>query len=597
MKSPRLAPLFLACLLAACGGGGDNAGSDAASADSPPEMSAAVLADSVVAPLYALDFVAPAASGIDLNDDGDVVGKSRADPGCGPFCLPPEDPVAWRAGQRIVLPLVGGVDASSQYPLYINNNGTIAGVTGTIGSSTRAALWKPDGAGYAGRDLGVYPGTSSVDVFGLDDQDRLVGWATVGGAIASIALPFMWSPTTGMVDLAALGYPDERPAAMSRGGKVVTGGSWYQLGEPGRAVRLPPPPAGYLGPGANGSAINDSGDQAHFLASITSTQNLVYPFRLSAGGSWQPIAGPTGPLAASGMGSISAGQDVTFTALGTGMLAPGPAGAGQPLADRISRAYPGATVGRAGPINASGQILAQVLIGRSHRLVKLTPATACPSDCLVAASLTMAGQFVEDPKLPGSCVQGGRMYNISAVSVTITSETGVPIANALVSGRFLDDYWTNRQVTGTTDGSGVVSWSLKGPCGVGAVAFLVENAALGTRSFDRTRGTLSGFVIPGSTAEALAQPAPTPPDGAAPVAVAAVTCMAGRTCSFAATGSYDPDGSIAAFRWADNSGAVWSTQAVFTRTFAKAGKQSVALQVTDDSGLSATKKVTFTVLR
>jgi hypothetical protein len=78
---------------------------------------------------------------------------------------------------------------------------TIAGLTGTIGSSTRAALWKPDGTGYVARDLGVYPGTSSVGVFGLDDQDRLVGWATLGGAIASIALPFMWSPATGMVNL------------------------------------------------------------------------------------------------------------------------------------------------------------------------------------------------------------------------------------------------------------------------------------------------------------------------------------------------------------------------------------------------------------
>jgi hypothetical protein len=248
-------------------------------------------------------------------------------------------------------------------------------------------------------------------------------------------------------------------------------------------------------------------------------------------------------------------------------------------------------------MNASGQILARVMIGRSQRLVKLTPATACAADCLVSRSLTVISQFVEDPALPGSCVQGGRMYNISAAAVTITSETGAPLANALVSGRFLDDYWTNRQVTGITDASGVVRWSLKGPCGVGAVAFLVENAALGTRIFDRTRGTLSGSAIPVATTGTVPEPTPTAPAGAAPVAVAAVTCTAGRTCNFAATGSYDPDGSIAAYRWTENSGAVWSTQAVFTRTFAKAGKQSVTLQVTDNSGLSASRKVAFTVLR
>jgi hypothetical protein len=362
---------------------------------------------------------------------------------------------------------------------------------------------------------------------------------------------------------------------------------------------LPPPPAGFLGAGANGSAINDAGDQAHLLVSITSTQNLVYPFRLSARGSWQPIAGATGPMSGSGMGAISAGQDVTFTALGTGMVAPGPAGVGQPLGDRLSPAYPGATIGNAGPMNASGQILAQVMIGRSHRLVKLTPAKACASDCLVSRALAMTGQFVQDPKLPGSCVPGGKMYNVSAVSVAMTSETGAPLANVLVSGRFMDDYWTNRQVTGTTDASGVVSWSLKGPCGVGAVAFLVENAALGTRVFDRTRGTLSASVIPGTgtSTTPVPDPGPAPADGVAPIAAAAVTCTAGRICTFAATPSYDPDGSIAAYRWTENNGTVWSTQAVFSRTFAKAGKDSVTLQVTDNSGLSASKKVAFTVLR
>ena len=603
MRSHQLTPLFLAFILAACGGTGGSAGDDGPVAASlaaiPPAQGAAVLADSLVAPMYAVDFVAPAARGADLNDDGDVVGKSYADPGCGPFCLPPEDAVVWKGGQRIVLPTVPGVDASSQYPLFINKLGTIAGVTGTIGSSTRAAVWKPDASGYGVRDLGVFPGTSSVDIFGLDDQDRLVGWATLGGAVPSIALPFMWSQAKGMQDLAALGYPNERPAAMSPGGKVVTWGSWYQLGDPAHVVPLPPPPLGYLLPGANGSAINDNGDSAHFLASVTSTQNFVYAFRLSAHGSWQQISGPTGPLSGSGMGSISAGQDVSFTALGTGMVAAGPAGAGEPLGNRLSPAYPGATVVEAGSMNASGQILAQVVIGRSRRLVKLAPTTACASDCVVSRALTVTAQFVQDSALPGSCVQGGKMYNLSTVSAMFTSETSAPLANVLVSGRFLDDYWTNRQVTGTTDASGVVTWTQKGPCGVGAIAFLVEHAALGTRIFDRTVGTLSGSAVPVASTQPLGNPGPTPTPaaGAAPIAAAVVTCTAGRTCSFAATPSYDPDGTIVAWRWTENNGTVWSAQPVFTKTFAKTGKQSVTLQVTDNSGLTASNKVAFTVLR
>ena len=165
-------------------------------------------------------------------------------------------------------------------------------------------------------------------------------------------------------------------------------------------------------------------------------------------------------------------------------------------------------------MNASGQILAQVMIGRSQRLMKMTPVAACTANCLVSSSLVMTGQFVQDPKSPGSCYQGGTMYNLSSATVTVTSETGAAIGNVQVSGRFLDDYWTNHPVTGTTNASGVVSWTYKGPCGVGAVAFLVEKASLGTRSFDRTRGTLANYVIPGTT----------PPPNQAPVPVPVVTC-------------------------------------------------------------------------
>ncbi len=74
----------------------------------------------------------------------------------------------------------------------------------------------------------------------------------------------MWSQATGMVDLKALGYPNERPAAMSPGGKVVTWSHWYQLGTPASVLPLPATPSGFVGAGSNGSAINDAGDQAHF---------------------------------------------------------------------------------------------------------------------------------------------------------------------------------------------------------------------------------------------------------------------------------------------------------------------------------------------
>lgn len=288
------------------------------------------------------------------------------------------------------------------------------------------------------------------------------------------------------------------------------------------------------------------------------------------------------------MGSINAARDVTFTAGSTGFVAAGPDGVGQPLAALLSPAYGAATIGDAGRMNASGQILAQMMIGRSQRLVKLTPVTACTSDCLVSSALAMTGQFVEDRAFPGSCFEGGKMFNVSSATVTITDGAGVSLANVEVNGRFLDDYWTNHAVSGTTDAAGVVRWTHTGPCGVGAIAFLVERASLGAKRFDRTRGTLASYVIPGA--------AP-PPANAAPVPVPVVTCSTGKVCAFDGTRSYDPDGTIAAYRWAAKNGSTLSTQSVFSQTFTKAGKNSVVLRVTDNGGLTASKTVSFTVIR
>lgn len=541
---------------------------------------------SQVATMYVADFVATAATGWDLNDAGDVVGKAYTDPGCGPFCLPPEEIAVWRGGNRIPLPPAPGF-GSYQFPYFINSSGTVGGIVGYPGSGSHAAVWTPNGAGYTVQDLGVFPGTSSADVAGLDDQGRMVGWSTLGGAIPTLTVPFMWSQSTGMVDLKAQGYPNERPAAMSPGGKVVTWNFWYQLGNPASAVRLPAPPQGFTGAGSNGSAINDAGDQAHFLVS-TSGQNLVYPFRLSNGGTWQMISSAgTGHLSRYRMGSINAAQDISFTVLSTGMIAPGQAGLGQSLAPLLSPAYPGVTVGDGGPMNSSGQILTTVMIGRSPRVMKLTPAVSCGSNCLVVSSLVMTGQFVQDPAFPGSCFQGGKMYNNTIATATVTSETGTPLGNALVSGRFLDDYWTNRPVTGTTNAAGVVTFTHKGLCGVGAIAFLVDNVTLGTRSFDRTRGIVTNWVIPSTN----------PPPNQAPVAAWTVNCQPApaHRCSFDGTGSQDPDGSIVAYRWTNAAGTTLSTAAAFTRTFSKSGTLKWTLTVTDNGGKTGKLTKTFSV--
>ncbi len=557
--------------------------------DTPPESptaasTAAVTRPSQVASIYALDFVGTAASGFGMNNAGDVVGRSYRDTGCGPFCLPPEDIVVWRGGNRIVLPSVPGQTTATQFPSFINNQGVIGGSVGDPPLNAQPAVWTPSGAGYTAQLIGALPGMPFASVAGFDDQGRMVGWSSTGGAIPTAAAPYMWSQGTGFANLATLGYPNEMPGGMSPGGKVVTtGGHWYQLGNPASVLPLPPVPAGFFST-TGGGVINDNGDQAHFLVT-SGSQNLIYPFRLSNGGAWQSISGiPTGRLSAAGLGSINLSQDISFTAGGVGLIAAGPNGVGQPLAALISPAYPGATVGGGGPMNNAGQILTSVMIGLSPRLMKMTPASPCGSNCMVSSALVMKAVFVQDPANPGSCFQGGKMYTTATVTATFTDEAGAALANVQASGRFLDDKWANSPVSGTTNASGAVTFSFTDLCGVGAIAFLVDKATLGTRTLDRTRGVLSTWEIP-----IFGWPSNQPP-----VAHITGSCNATtRSCNFNGSTSTDDVG-IVSYSWTFGDGST-GTGVTPSHTYAAGGSYQVTLTVADAGGLTsaATRTVTL----
>lgn len=448
---------------------------------------------------YVVHFVSSAADGFDLNDAGVVVGKSYLDTGCGSFCLPPQEAVVWRNGERIVLPgLPGfaGVTATS-----VNSAGWVAGYVGTY-NPIHAVVWMPTGAGYQALDLGVLPGTTISQPAGIDDQGRVVGWSTDGNAIGGTSAPFLWTQATGMLDLSTLGFPREQPLAISPGGSVATAGKWYRLGDPASVVTLPPPPSGYY-VGGYGTAINDAGDQARLLVRI-SGQSLLYLFRFHHEGSWQQISSiPTGHLSRAAVGSINDARDVTATVASRGVIAFGPNGLAQSLDSFLSPAYPplgppDSTVTSAGPMNRKGEILAEVMLGRSSRVVCLQPAWPCAGGCLSVNDLAISANFVPDPGDPSQdhCSPELSAFNEAFVVLTVTGANGAPQAGVLVTGRFLDDYWTNLPVSGTTDASGMVSFSYTGSCGVGALEFLIDSATRGASSLDKTAGILSAWAIP-----------------------------------------------------------------------------------------------------
>ena len=145
-------------------------------------------------------------------------------------------------------------------------------------------------------------------------------------------------------------------------------------------------------------------------------------------------------------------------------------------------------------MNAVGQILARVMIGNSSRLVRLTPAEPCVAGCIRLSGLQIRGKFINDPNDPGHCTVNAKNHVV--VKLQITDETGRKLGGVQVSGRFLDDYWMNKPVVGTTSQQGAISFVHDGLACVGAVAFLADKATKGARVLDRTTGVLTGSVIP-----------------------------------------------------------------------------------------------------
>jgi hypothetical protein len=234
--------------------------------------------------------------------------------------------------------------------------------------------------------------------------------------------------------------------------------------------------------------ITDSGDQARFLVN-TGAQNLVYPFRYNHNGSWQQIGfSGTGHLSSYGIGSINDALDITATVQSTAQIAAGPNGLLQNLAPLISSAYGGGSLTSVGPMNASGQILARMIIGQSQRLVRLVPAQPCTANCIRVTSIQMTGRG------SARCDQGN--VDVKA-KLTVADEFGLPLSGVRVTGHFLDDYWLDQTVTGNTNSNGQVTFRHVGPPCVGAIAFLVTDARIRLpRTLDRTTGILTNYMIP-----------------------------------------------------------------------------------------------------
>ena len=82
-------------------------------------------------------------------------------------------------------------------------------------------------------------------------------------------------------------------------------------------------------------------------------------------------------------------------------------------------------------------------------------------------------------------------------TLTVRDELGIPLSGVRVTGHFFDDYWLDKTVVGKTNTNGQVTFRHVGPPCVGAIAFLVTDArSRQARTFDRTTGILTDYIIP-----------------------------------------------------------------------------------------------------
>ena len=444
---------------------------------------------------YAIDFVATAAGGAAMDPAGRIIGGlanlAPTCTGCSPTFSVPS---VWLDGRRFTLTL----PANRAYLGFVgvNAQGQLLANAWDGGSTTSTpVIWtaRADQSGFDSVSLPPLPGKASAEATGIDDQGRVVGSSNTW--FTSPDESFLWTQAGGSVALTTLGHPGEKPLGMSPAGTVGTASFTYQLGQPSSTVTVAPSPAGWRRESILGVRINDRGDRAFGMLTTSSSNSLYYLWRYQAEGAWQQISfGGTGSMSSGGVGAIDAEGTVVGAEQSAGIRAQGPNGTVQSLTSLLSPAYAGVTISSGSDLGDAGVVLASSNIGRAGRLTKLVPVVPCTTNCLRVASLTVTGKISYPPRKPGQCTS--RAKTNASAQLKVVDENGLAVSGAVVTGRFLDDYYLDGKVTLTTNSQGVITAQHSGPACVGAIAFFVDGVSKAGRTLDRTTGKLTSFVIP-----------------------------------------------------------------------------------------------------
>jgi probable HAF family extracellular repeat protein len=145
--------------------------------------------------LVALNLGGQPSTAVALNQNGQVVGKSRTAAGGG-------DGFSWTAAG-------GMVDLGGFFPVAVNDNGLVAGAIGP-----HAGAWSSSGGLI---DLGTLPGDDTSTAMFVSANGEIVGTSSANGN----PHVFAWTAGGGMVNIGSLGGGFINPVAVNASGQIV----------------------------------------------------------------------------------------------------------------------------------------------------------------------------------------------------------------------------------------------------------------------------------------------------------------------------------------------------------------------------------------
>ncbi|MDW3213949.1 MAG: PKD domain-containing protein [Ilumatobacteraceae bacterium] len=220
------------------------------------------------------------------------------------------------------------------------------------------------------------------------------------------------------------------------------------------------------------------------------------------------------------------------------------------------------------------------------------------------AAANTAGTTVVTP-LGGSAKSSRMLLAYAGGAPTVTATSSVipgntvalttPAASIAAADTVVVSYWANKTSgnTGWVLPAGVTNRASSLGSGSGRITAAIGDAVVGAGNWPGATAT-SSVTSGKGIGWTVVIPASSVPTNQLPTATFTSSCVH-LTCSFDASGSTDPDGSIVAYTWNFGDGSSASGLNV-SKTYSAAGTDTVALAVTDDRGGIgvATRSVTTT---